>query len=218
MDNQPRPPVRKKKRRRDRLIRLAATHPEWAVGFLDEIWFGRLARPSLHSWSDAGEPPVRLIEQSVAKDDPDPKAISCYGLYVPELEKMWVRFVDGRPVSAITTRFLWWCCQKLQAAGKKVWVLIWDNASWHISKEVREWMAAHNREVKKSGGRGVRIIGCLLPKKSPWLNPIEPKWVHGKRRVVEPDGLLGAYELADRVCAAFGCPHYEHLSLAENVA
>jgi hypothetical protein len=56
---------------------------------------------------------LRLIEQSVAKDDPDPKAISCYGLYVPELEKMWVRFVDGRPVSAITTRFLWWCCQKV---------------------------------------------------------------------------------------------------------
>jgi hypothetical protein len=36
--------------------------------------------------------------------------------------------------------------------------------------------------------------------------------------VVEPHGLLGAYELADRVCLAFGCPHYEHLSIAENVA
>jgi hypothetical protein len=47
---------------------------------------------------------------------------------------------------------------------------------------------------------------------------MEPKWVHGKRKVVEPDGLLGAYELADRVCLAFGCPHYEHLSIAENVA
>ena len=59
------------------------------------------------SWSETGEP-LRLIEQSVAKDDPSEatKAISCYGLYVPELEKMWVRFVDGRPVSAITTRFL----------------------------------------------------------------------------------------------------------------
>src|SRR5918995_5962968 len=219
VDNQPRPRVRKKKASfaSDRLIRLAATHPEWAVGFLEETWFSRLARPSLHSWSDAGEPPVRLIEQSVAKDDPDPKAISCYGLYVPELEKMWVRFVDGRPVSAITTRFLWWCCQELQAAGKKVWVLIWDNASWHISKEVREWMTSHNREVK-NGGEGVRIVSCLLPTKSPWLNSMEPKWVHGKRKVVEPDGLLTAHELAERVCGAFGCPHYEHLSIPENAA
>jgi hypothetical protein len=47
-----------------------------------------------------------LVEQSVAKDDPDPKAISCYGLYVPEFEKVWVRFVEGRPVSGMTTRFL----------------------------------------------------------------------------------------------------------------
>ena len=64
----------------------------------------------------------------------------------------------------------------------------------------------------------MRIVGCFLPKKSPWLNPIEPKWTHGKRKVVEPNGLLGAHELAERVCAVFGCPHYEHLSLDENVS
>jgi hypothetical protein len=199
------------------LIDLAEGRPEWVVGFLDETWFSRLARPALNSWSEAGEP-LRLIERSVAKDDPDPKAISCYGLYVPELEKVWLRFVDGRPVSPITTRFLSWCCQKLQAAGKKkVWVLVWDNASWHVSKEVRRWLGRHNRRVKNSG-EGVRIVSCLLPKQSPWLNAIEPKWVHGKRRVVEFDGLLGSYELAARVCGAFGCPHHEHLSVPQEVA
>jgi DDE superfamily endonuclease len=160
----------------DRLIGLAEGLPEWVAGFLVESWFSRLARPALGSWSDAGEP-LRLIEQSLAKDEPDPKAISCYGLYVPELEKVWLRFVDERPVSSITTRFLSWGCRKLQAVGKKVWVLIWDNASWHISKEVREWIASHNHKVKNSGD-GVRIISCLLPKKSPWLNSMEPKkWV-----------------------------------------
>ena len=172
--------------------------------------------PSLNSWAEAGEP-MRLIQQSVAKDDPDPKAISCYGLYLPEFEEVWLRFVDGRPVSGITTRFLSWCCERLEAAGKKVWLLVWDNASWHTSKEVREWITSHNRQVKRSG-RGVRILPCLLPKKSPWLNPIEPKWIHGKRRVVQADGLLSAHELADRVCAAFDCPHYEHLAVTENVA
>jgi NADH-quinone oxidoreductase subunit A len=30
--------------------------------------------------------------------------------------------------------------------------------------------------------------------------------------------VLGAYELAERVCAAFGSPHYDHLSIAENAA
>ena len=173
------------------------------MGFEDETWWSRFALPSLHAWSENGEP-SRLIQQSVAKDDLDPKAISCYGLFVPEFKETWVRFVDGRPVSAITTRFLSWCSEKLEAAGKKVLVLVWDNASWHVSKEVRRWIGEHNREVKKGSKQGVRIISCYLPKKSPWLNPIETKWTHGKRRGAAAEGLLGAYELAERVCSAFG--------------
>lgn len=197
---------------------MAAANPDtWAVGFLDECWWSRVALPTLSSFSEEGKP-LRLIQQSVAKDDPEPKAISCYGLYLPEIGDMWLRFVDGRPISSITTQFLeWWCCQKLEEIGKKVLLLIWDNASWHVSREVRRWLGRHNREVKESG-RGVRIVSCLLPKQSPWLNAIEPKWVHSKRKVVEPDDLLGAYELADRVCRVFGCPHYEHLSVPQKVA
>ncbi len=186
------------------------------MGFEDECWWSRVALPTLSSWAEEGKP-SRLIQQSVAKDDPDPKAISCYGLYLPELDRTWLRFLDGRPVSGVTTRFLEWSCEKLEALGKKVLLLIWENASWHISKEVRRWLGSHNREVKKSG-EGVRIVSCLLPKQSPWLNAIEPKWVHGKRKVIEPDGLLGAYELVERVCRVFDCPHYEHLSITREVA
>ncbi len=194
-----------------------ANSSEWAVGFEDECWWSRVALPTLSSWSEEGKP-LRLIQQSVAKDDSEPKAVSCYGLYLPELDETWLRFVDGRPVSGITTQFLLWCVERLEAVGKRFLLLIWDNASWHISKEVRRWLGSHNREVKSSG-EGVRIVSCLLPKQSPWLNAIEPKkWVHGKRKVVEPDGLLGAYELADRVCGVFGCPHYEHLSIPREVA
>jgi hypothetical protein len=199
-------------------MRLSESNEGWVVGFEDETWWSRLALPSMHTWSADGEP-WRLAQRSITKDDPDPKAISCYGLYLPELDgQTWLRFVDGRPVSGITRRFLTWCSEKLVAAGKIVLVLVWDNASWHKSKEVRWWIGEHNREVKKGNKEGVRIISCLLPKQSPWLNPIEPKWVHGKRRVVDPDGPLGAHELAERVCAAFGCPHHEHLSLAEDAA
>jgi CRISPR/Cas system endoribonuclease Cas6 (RAMP superfamily) len=75
------------------------------VGFEDESWWSRVALPSLHAWSEEAQP-SRLIQQSVAKDDPDPKAISCYGLLVPEFKETWLRFVDGRPMSAITRRFL----------------------------------------------------------------------------------------------------------------
>ena len=157
-------------------MEVAGADPDtWAVGFLDECWWSRVVLPTLNAWAEEGKPP-RLIQRSVAKDDPEPKAISCYGLYLPGIDETWIRFVDGRPVSSITTRFLSWSLEKLKALGKKFLVLIWDNASWHVSKEVRRWLGKHNRRVKESG-EGVRIVGCLLPKQSPWLNAIEPKWV-----------------------------------------
>jgi DDE superfamily endonuclease len=218
VDHQPRSGVCTKKRQRDRLIALAQAHPDWALGFADEVWWSRLAQPHLSAWAEADQP-LRLIEQTVAKADPDPKALACYGLLVRRAgqdEAVWLRFVQGRPVSAITAQFLDWCCGKLEALGVPVCALIWDNASWHVSKAVRAWIRAHNRQVKQEG-RGVRILVCYLPVKSPWLNPIEPKWVHSKRAIVEPTRLLSAQEVADRVCAYHACPHEPHLSLPDPV-
>ena len=130
---------------------------------------------------------------------------------MPPREQVWLRLVDGRPVSAVTTRFLAWCCAEMAAIGKTALLLVWDNAAWHRSKEVRAWIDAHNRAVKRAG-RGVRLVSCPLPVKSPWLNPIEPKWVHTKRKVIEPDRLLTAHELATRVCAALNCSYEPHLA------
>src|SRR5260221_3664158 len=104
----------------------------------------------------------------------------------------------------------------LEALGVPVWGLIWDNASWHVSRAVRTWIRTHNRAVKQQG-HGVRLLVCCLPVKSPWLNPIEPKWVHSKRAIVEPTRLLSAQEVADRVCAYHRCPHEPHLSLPEPI-
>ena len=89
-----------------------------------------------------------------------------------------------------------------------------DNASWHYSKIVRTWIREHNQQVKASG-KGVRILPLFLPTQSPWLNPIEPKWVHGKRAVVEPNGLLSAEQLAERICAYYHCSYEAYLSLSD---
>lgn len=192
------------------------------LGFQDETWWSRLARPNLSAWAP-DDKPLRLIEQSIPKDDPDPKALAAYGVLLRLVqsdssgqaqirEEVWLRFVDGRPISAITTQFLDWVCCRLERLGKSALLMPWDNAPWHISREVKTWIREHNREVKR-GGKGVRIVACPLPIKSPWLNPIEPRWVHAKRKVVEPDRLLGATELADRVCAHFDCQHDDHLAV-----
>jgi transposase len=212
----PDPEYARKKARRDRLIRLAQRHPDWLLGFEDEVWWSRLARPTLHAWQD-DERPLHLVEQTVARDDPDPKALACYGLLARcwdasalRSEEMWLRFVDGRPVSAVTIAFLRWCAAQAQARHKRAVLLIWDNASWHDSQIVRSWLRQHNRQVKRTG-QGVRLIAAYLPSKSPWLNPIEPKWLAGKKRVVEPTRLLSAQELEERVCATYACPLEPHL-------
>jgi hypothetical protein len=212
----PDPEYARKKAQRDRLIRLAQQHPDWLLGFEDEVWWSRLAHPALHAWQ-ADDQPYRLVEQTVARDDPDPKAVACYGLLTrtwdaqgQRCDALWLRFVDGRPVSAVTLDFLTWCVARAAERGKRALLLVWDNASWHVSQIVRRWLRAYNRQVKQAG-QGVRLLVCFLPVKSPWLNPIEPKWLHSKRKVHEPDRLLTLAELVARVCAVTGCPHEPHL-------
>ena len=162
--------------------------------------------------------------QTVADDDPDPKALACYGLLLRRQtapEETWLRFVDGRPVSAVTVPFLTWCCARLAATGVTTLVLVWDNAAWRLSGAVRRWLRQHTQQTHRAGG--VRIVPCFLPIKSPWLNspwlnPIEPQWVYAKRRMVAPARLLTARELEERVCAAFAHPVSAHLTIPQQVA
>lgn len=189
------------------MIKLVERHKDWVLGFMDEVWWSRLAQPNLNAWTDSK--PLRLVEKKSQKDDPDPKALCCYGILRTDISEILLRFVDGRPVSHVTIEYLEWVCRKLQQEGKKALVLVWDNASWHVSQQVRVWIRAHNKRVKREGG--VRIIKCYLPVKSPWLNPIEPHWVHGKRAIVEPARTLTAEELINRVCKYFRVEHVDHL-------
>jgi transposase len=162
----------------------------------------------LHAW--AAEEPLRLLQVEADPADPDPKALACYGLLRGDTEQMLLRFVQGRPVSQVTEDFLAWVCARLRAEGKTALLLVWDNASWHVSKRVRAWIKAHNRQAKRVGG--VRIVACYLPVKSPWLNAIEPKWVHGKKAIAEPQRKLTAQEVKDRVSVYYGCEHVEPLT------
>lgn len=177
------------------------------LGYLDETWWSRLAQPALHAWT--ADAPLRLLERPADQSDPDPKALACYGLLREDTGQMLLRFVEGRPVSQVTEDFLACVCAELAAEGKKALLLIWDNASWHISQRVRAWIKAHNRHVKRHGG--VRILACRLPTKSPWLNAIEPKWAHGKKAIVEPERKLTAHETIERVCDYYHCEVREPL-------
>jgi hypothetical protein len=162
----------------------------------------------LKAWAE--QEPLRLQELVKEKTDTEAKALACYGLLRRDTNRILLRFVIGRPVSSVTIAFLQWLIERLREEGKKALLLVWDNASWHISKQVRNWLKEHNRQARRTGD--VRIVVCRLPTKSPWLNPIEPHWVHGKRAIVEPDRVLSKQEVMQRVSDYHGCNLTEPLA------
>src|SRR4051794_11331878 len=94
---------------RDRLIGVGARHADWVVGYADEVWWSRLAQPAMHAWGET----LRLEAKARAKDDAQPKALACYGLLRTDQDRVLLRFVEGRPVSRITTEFLAWGAGRL---------------------------------------------------------------------------------------------------------
>src|SRR3954464_12004687 len=107
------------KKAADRLMRGACSLPGWALGFEAETWGSRVAQPALHAWTPA-QHPLRFLEHTGPSPEPAPKALACYGLLVQERttqggrpEHVGLRFVTGRPVSALTSKFLSWVCTKL---------------------------------------------------------------------------------------------------------
>jgi hypothetical protein len=206
----PDPNYAAKKARRDRLIRLAAQHPDWVLGFEDEVWWSRLARPSFNAWT--GGPPMRVQLLKADANDPDPDAVACYGLLRSDTHKVMLRFVEGRPLADITTQFLGWLCRRFEDEGKKVFIAVWDDASWHTAEEVALWAQEHNGKAKQGG---IKVVICELPVASPWLNNIEPCWKRAKKAIVEPDRKLTAAETTARVCEHFGCELLPYLQARE---
>jgi hypothetical protein len=201
-------------------MRLASPQPPWGLGCADAVWWSRLAQPAQHRWSaERGIPRLQELERPT--QEADPQALACYGGLVrcaaPQADQMLLRCVDGRPVSAVPVDCLAWCSERLAAQAITALFLLWAKASWHKSQAVRTWRRRHNQRVKATG-HGVRIVACRWPVKSPWLHPIAPTWVHGKRAVAEADRMLSAEELETRVYAYYGCHREAHLVMPKKVA
>lgn len=182
------------------MIHWAERHPDWALGFVDETWWDRIFQAQVAQW---GEDRLHLVSRSTQDKEAPDRSRAGYGLLLRHpTPDLWIRLADRSPVSALTTPFLAWCLERLAAQGMRALILIWDRAPWHISHAVRRWIAAQNRQVKATG-KGVRIIPVVLPSQSPWLNPIEPYWLHAKRRIVHAAGSLSLEDLCARVYQVF---------------
>ena len=190
------------------MIRLSRSNDAIVLGFLDEVWWSRFAQPKIRTWTN--DQPLRMMQREADRTDGTPQTIACYGLLRKDTDRVKVRFLEERPISQMTILFLEWIIGELEEEGKKALFLIWDNATWHKSEKVLGWIKEHNRAARKSGG--VRIIRCQLPTKSPWLNPIEPHWMHGKKAICEPNGELTKEMIEQRVCEYFNAEQMPRLS------
>ena len=206
------------KNARDRLIWLAQAHPDWALGFEDEVWWSRVAQPRLRTWAEAHA--AAIAGTGTGQNRPGPEGFGVLRGFGPS-----PRPSDRSRAHAAALRG--WSAGECghdrlsevelpivgAPAGQGLGLDLGQRPLAYQPDGAHR-ICAHNQLTKRTG-QGVRILVCYLPSKSPWLNPIEPKWMHGKRAIVEPARLLPADELADRVCARFDCVHAPHLVAPE---
>lgn len=142
-----------------------------------------------------------MVERTPASDETE-KALACFGAVRQDTQQTYLYFSDGQPNSEHTWLFIMGLLAIARRKKIRVVVMIWDHASWHKSKRLRQWIRSYKLAAKKFGQP--RLLTFLLPRKSPWLNPIEPRWVHAKRKTCEADGELTTQELKRRLAAHFG--------------
>ena len=196
----------REKKRRQRWIEWAE---QWREQVLlvweDECWFSRFAQPRLKNWGE-----MSLEQRMVLPRTPD-KALSYYGIKRHDTGQVYLYPCWRRPNSDETIQFLLWIVLGATALGKKVVIVIWDNASWHVARKVKRWIRRYNQQAKAAGQP--HLIVWTLPKRSPWLNPIEPHWLHAKKRVFEPSSAdLSPHELRQRIFQALDAKFIASLS------
>jgi len=145
----------------------ARSRPDILLMWQDECWFSRFAQPNAHAWGA-----LHLVEREPGHKELN-KALACYGAVLDDTQRMHLAFCPGQPNSAFTLLFLPQLLDIARMEGKRLVIMIWDHASWHKNKTVRHWIRDYNQQAKRTDD--VRLLAWLLPRKSPWLNPIEPR-------------------------------------------
>jgi hypothetical protein len=126
--------------------------------------------------------------QRTPKPQETQHALARYGAVRHDMDHVYLDVCDGQPSRKPTWTYLQGLLAVARQEGKRVVVVIWNHAGGHKCNRLRQWIRTYHQQAKQTGD--VQLLTFLLPTKSPWLNPIKPSWVHGKRKVCEPDGDL----------------------------
>lgn len=165
----------------------------------DECWFSRFAQPRMPAGAAPGEA-RRLVQREPPPQEPQ-QAIACWGAVRQATGQRDLYLCAGQPDTGDTLLMLQRRRPVARGEKQRVWLIFWDRARGHKSKQRNRWMQQHNQAAQRQGDG--RLRSCLWPGKSPWLHAMEPHWLHATRAVAEPNGELAASELKRRLCAHF---------------
>ena len=130
----------------------------WVLGFQDEVWWSCYAQLYLQTWTD-DKSLRRITTRRTARTRADRDGV--YGDLRTDTQGMLCALWMATD-QCVTIQFVQWVTDRLAAEGKTALLMVWDNASWHISQTVRAWRKAHNRRVKRDGGVGWACASCRL--------------------------------------------------------
>lgn len=166
-----------KKARRDRILAWAKRDPSIMVVYQDESWFSGNPKP-VRRYGRRGQP------RDVAVDRPAQKLQGAWVLYaaLEAVSGKVHRHYAPRCNQTQVRQQLEALLQEFQAEGKRVLVVLWDNASWHTAQALRHWYHCYNQQAKREGC--IRLLLVPLPSRSPWLNAIEAVFGQAKRHIV----------------------------------
>ncbi len=165
------------KARRDKLLAWAQQDPSIMVVYQDESWFSGNPKP-VRPYGRLGEP------RDVAVEKPAQKLKGAWVLYaaLEAVSGKVHRHYAARCNQTQVRQQLETLLHEFQAEGKRVLIVLWDNASWHTAQALRQWYHRYNQHAKREGR--IRLLLVPLPSRSPWLNAMEAVFGQAKRHIV----------------------------------
>lgn len=147
----------------------------------DEVKIQEEPNP-FYRWNKRQNTPIVKIRR-------DKQSVSFYGGLSLKTKKV-ISHLCYWQNSKETIKFLNLIKDKYKDKGKIL--LVWDNASWHKSKAIRQWLAKNNKT------NWLELLN--FPPYSPELNPQERVWKALRKHLSTKVGLYTFKETIDQAC------------------
>jgi transposase len=176
------PRYEERKKNIEETLAVVLADPQSDLEYTDESWFvaqessGVKNHQSGCSWSEVGKSETVPTSSSKGK-----KTLPLYaGMSVKDKQIRYM-FTEETNTNA-SIEYLRWRAEECDERGIKRLCVVWDNATFHLSKALRAWLDEHNEKTLNDGGTTIQIVP--MSNKSPWLNLIEVEFRWLKRRAL----------------------------------